>query len=505
MPMNLGQRLSDEQLQRIEKLLGPHNFQIIVQQPTWNGIPLLNPAQFPLANNRPSAAPGQIMNPPLAQPAPEKHYVQTRQPGAGAAAAAPGKALAPFEQIQKAAIDNMKQVAEAQVRLAASGIVSIDTLDQQSKALAFLTGQQKLSEEQTKRLSKDTQVVRDAFMGIQKSMVITSATLAGTFAELKHMAGAAQPGLWKALDGSMQLVTAQLGSALVPEMMSVADSIMDVADWLGNMDEGARRLVAAGVIAIPATVGLGYAMRALAPAAHLAKIGVQGLIAALGPIGGTLAAIGIMAGGVAGSVAAANYFFSQGKSTPEHAGRAGQAVTESELHETLSQMTIGNRRSLYGGFMPSAEDAAKKAAAMTPEQHQAKAAQARGLAVELRGFNMNEQAASFERLADVLERAASQGVKPIDEERSEAKQNALTRQARHYNTMITEAQKTQKPHYSGLTDVRKQIQLSILDKSPIEMQLLKIQRDNIPVMVNRLNGIMRQLEDMNRRGRNQPG
>ncbi len=316
----------------------------------------------------------------------------------------------PIQAVQDAALENMRLVAEAEVRLAAAGQTSLATWEKQAAALEFLTSRQKQGQAEEKKLSDNAVTLRKAFSDAQKSALITSATLAASFAELRHLAGAAQPGLVHALDGALQILSAELGSALLPVVMDTTDAILSLAEWFEGLDDTTKKLIAGGVLVVPALTGLGYAITALGPAARLATIGVRSLLASLGPIGAIVAGIGVAAAGAAASVAAYNYFASTGHAAPEEQEKAGQRVRETEIAEAVSQ--IGDRGNIpVARGLATNEEFVKDILAQNPEELRARAARTREKAAQQRDsyFGSNKEAARLESLANVLERAAQHG------------------------------------------------------------------------------------------------
>lgn len=395
---------------------------------------------------------------------------------------------------------NIAMVAEAEARLAAAGKTSLSTWDKQAKAVEYLAGRQKIEEGEEKKLAQNAVTLAKAFQGVQKSIGIAIVANAAFDASLAALSGAASPGLIHAWQGSLELLAAELGSELIPVVMSTTDTILDLVDWFANLDDGTKTLIAGGVLAIPAVIGLGHAAMALGPAAKLAGIGVRFLWTSLGPIGALVAGIGIAAAGAAASVAA--YHAALGHATVESASKAGQEVNESELNQTVGRLWRRTREVIFGQAGSQAEHVGQAMNA-SPEELQEMAQRARKKAAELRQSFFGEEgkhmASKAEELANLFDRMATSGAKSSEEERNDAKQQGLMRQARHYNAMVIEAQRIAKPTYSGLAEARKQLQLQALGKSPIEQQLLQIQRGNIPKMRQRLDRILQQLEEMNNR------
>lgn len=476
MPIS-SKRLSEGDFEALGKILGAGPLRIIIEQPTFaSGRPVLDPAQIP--------APRERRTPVV----PEESGLRQED------------WFAPIQKSMKDARANLDLVAEEFVRLAAAGQVSYDTFDQQRKALEYLNGRDKENADLDAKMGKNAAAMRDAFTGVQKSMLLTTATLAGTYASLRQLAGEAQPGLWRAMGGAVSILSAEMGSALLPEMMSVADAVLNLSEWFASMDETTRKLIAGGALAIPATIAVGHAIAALGPVANAARIGIAALYASLGPLGATVAALGVAAGTAAMAVQAADYFSSQGKSNPSQQDNAGQPATEAELQTALNLTT---KEGVHANAGEHAFDLEGHVLAHgeSPEglRERARATRARAQEIHDDPFRSNAVAAQMKDAADLFERAADHGFTSAETEAKDKKQEALTRQAKHYQAMVTEAQRVQEPRYSGLADARKQLQLNLLKVSPTEQMLRNIQRDNLKVMQARLHGILEQLEQMNRR------
>ncbi len=413
----------------------------------------------------------------------------------------------PIQAVQDAALENMKLVAEAEVRLAAAGQTSLATWEKQAAALRFLNDADKKKEVSDKQAVGNAGKLQAALGGVNKGMLAAAAATAGTFAELNKLASAASPGLARALSSSFELLTAELGSALLPVTMDVTESILELADWVAGLDDTTKTMLAGGVLAIPALTGVGFALNALGPAARLAATGIRGLYAALGPLGATVAAIGVAAAGTAASLSAADYFSSQGKGNPELQEKAGQQVTEAELQQALDvALKHGGTPEGVWQRVFGHNVTAEEAAAQGPEGLRTRAQAAREEAQKQRTTwitGSNEAAAKLEDAAQMFERAAASGYKPAKEESAEKKQEALMRRATHYNAIITEVNRVNRPQYSALAEARKQLQLNILGKSPIEQRIYELQRRNAQRLQKKLDDILRQLNEGNDRQRRQ--
>jgi hypothetical protein len=512
--MNVGgQKFSDSELKALERIVGPHTFRIVMEQPTFHGNPILDPALIPLATNR---------RPPSRQAV--SAGVAANQPGAGAgqAANAPGQKLDPLALIKKQALDNMRQVAEAQGRLAASGLVSIDTFDQQRKAMEFLNTTGKQKEEQDKKLSKGAVAIRDAFQGVQKSMLITSATMAATIAELHHLAGAASPGLLRAWDGALGVLQAKIGHALLPAIEWTIDAIQSIADWFDSLSDTGKKLAASAVVAVPALVGLTHAGMALVPALQLAQLQLLRKVRAehAEAAAASEAATAIEAASLRVQAAAAG---SAGIGAAGIAGRAGVAAFTvgliRELQINRAGGGVGER--LFGTEAPDAGTGVPS----TREMHHASGV-LRSTGVEsddarLRFPNMVSPAVRARWLRQLEEKQArgenwffnsSVGVARVGTEeiaqaaqtlrrfethgRSESVDEKSWRQGvRHLRATAATVQQEQQPRYSGLADVRKQLQLQVLSQDPFKQQQLKEQRETRAALVKRLDELLRQGRD----------
>ncbi len=421
---------------------------------------------------------------PVAQTTPAPNTTSTSAP-------AP---MLPFEQAMRQAAENINMVAEAEVRLAAAGQVSLGTWEKQAHALEHLNGQLDQNQVKIKGETANMKALKQAFTGVQKSALIATATTTGMYLELKHFASAASPGVFRSMEGAVQILTAEIGSALLPVMTDAVDGIMTVADWFESLDDGTKKLVAGGVVAVPALIGFGHAAAALSPVLTLATAAIRKMNAAAkeSAMLSNLVRLAGPAGAVA-AVAAALPLAVNNISTPsEEHGRPTEE--EFEWARNLSSHTHGISADEWNALSPE------------KRREQAKQDAERLRGIEQRGernFYTARHGYAYvgegkaERAADILERFSQTGREGYEGK----EEKRLIRRGRNLNMMITEASREQPAKYSPIAEARKQMQLSILNKNPFEQRLLEIQRKNVPKMREELERITRQLEELNRRER----
>lgn len=381
-------------------------------------------------------------------------------------------ATASIADILRDAQANLDLVAEAEIRLAAAGQTSLSTWQAQARAVEFLTGRQRQQTDESNKLSKNSQVLRDAMKGVGVSMLATAATATATFAALRQAAANAGPGFSRALEGSMGILETRIAGALLPTLDMVTDGILEVADWFNNLSDGTKQLVANGIIAVPAVVGLATALRALSPVLALASAATQRLTAAarqnamigsLGAVGGTAAA--------AGTAVYAIYQLAQ-----QHSDKYNSAVREQEAASgkvTDNEIREARRASRKFGRGDDVED--ERFERMGEEERkqyfQARAVALRQLSERLKNHWWATEGEQKEPLnaALIFERAAKEGASVPGEE---AARRRIERQQMRVSAINQENQ----PRYSPLTAARQQLQLQILGRDRYQQEILREQR-----------------------------
>lgn len=529
-----GKTLSEEEARRLQSILGPHTFRIIVEQPTWHGTPLFDPAQMPLRTNRPAppnaaqaVTPGSVPVPTM--PVPSQPIAQRAAPSptaAGAAAvqqrpaspppvpASPAPALArperrtpvvpdvdkllkpedwlaPIEKSMKDARAELDLVAEEFVRLGAAGGVTADNFDQMRKALDYLNGSLKVKEGDDKKQSATAKQLREAFSGVQKSMLLTSATLAGVYAGLHHFAASANPGLVRAMDGAMGLLQARIGGALLPEIDFAIDSVMELADWFSGLNSAAKKLVAGGVIAIPALISLGSAARALSPVLTVATAAMAKMTA-VAKDHATAAHVGIGLGTIAGAGGAAYAFYqlAQAHSDKYNAavneqGAAQGRVTSDEMREArrVSRRLGAHDDVTDEQFEKMGDDERRAYYYQRAAVHRDKYARMTGDTLSSLIMTEGEKKEQL-NAAMIFERAAKEGSSIPAEE---AERKKIQRQSMR----VSAVQQENQPRYSPLTEARKQLQLQLFSKNRYEQEILKEQRKHRVEEIRKLDEMIR--------------
>ncbi len=394
----------------------------------------------------------------------------------------------PFDAVQGQALANMRMVAEAEVRLAAAGQVSLGTWQKQAAALDFLNGRQRERTKEEEKLSKNAKVLQGAFKGIQSSMLTAAATVTGTFMELRHLAGAANPGYLRAFDGALGILQARLGGALIPAFDVVIDTVMDAADWFEGLSAGSKKLVAGGMVAIPAVVGLGSALRALSPVLTLAALATKKLSAAAREHS-TIAAFATAGGTAAGAAGAAYAVYQLAQA---HSDKYNDAVRQQEAAEgkvTDAEIREARRisRKLGRGDKVTDEQFEKMSEQERRQYFQQRAAFLRPLSERLRGHWWATEGEAKEPLSAAMtfERAAKEGASVPGEESARKK---IQRQSMRVSAM----QHEQQPRYSALAEARKNTQLQILGKDRYQQEILREQRKHRQEEIHRLDELIRE-------------
>lgn len=390
--------------------------------------------------------------------------------------------------ILKDAVDNLNMVAEANARLAANGQTSLATWQKQAEAIKYLTDQRDKLSKKEKDAAKETSKFLDAIQGVQKSALVASVTLTGVYTELRHFAAAANPGVFDAMSGATQILSARLGRALLPAMTDAINVVMDAADWFEQLSDTEQNLVAGAAVAVPALIGLASAAHALAPAIRGAGVALAWLwkqakahpTAAMG--GG---AVGLAAGTVIGAYAFHQMVQADNEkhyqSVREQGGRSGPA-TAAEIRQARGE----SRRIGYGDSVND-EQFERMGDEERRRYFQQRAAYLHQRAAALRShfFHTEGEANQREAAALIFERAARSGATTVGEE-------DWRKRARRQAMLASAVQREQQPRYSPLAAARKQLQLQILGKNPFEQQLLKEQRKARQDVVRKLDEILKE-------------
>lgn len=384
--------------------------------------------------------------------------------------------MANLADILAGAASNIEMVAEAEARLAAAGKTSLATWEKQARAVEYLTGRMKQQQAEQEKLSRNTNTLRDAMKGAQTSMLAVAATTAATFAELRSMAGHANPGLLRAFDGALGILQARLGGALLPEIDATIDAVMDVADWFANLSDGTKKLIAGGLVAVPAIIGLSAALRALSPVLTLAAAATRQLTAAAQANVMTSRMAGATLGGL-GILGAAAYFLGQNNAPAE---TSGQKVSEEEAkHATKLAETLG-----IGG---SLQDQAARF------RHLAKTGQ-RNFFWTNKGYYTRLDEGEAAQTADILERMSTGGVQNSDEGRAR-------RQIQRQAMRVSAVQMENRPAYSALAQARQQLQIGALGKDRYQLEILKEQRKHREEEIKKLDELLTEFKNRFPQGR----
>lgn len=391
--------------------------------------------------------------------------------------------------------------AEAQVRLAAAGQVSTGNLGPNMDALRFMLGQ--MEKVQKPAANPAGKVNPNDLNGFQKAMRATVETMkdagakvlpqlktalvsfgvaaAATTVGLRKFASAASPGLFQALNTSFDILTAKVGGALLPVIDAAIDLLQDASEWWDTLGDGTKKFIAGSIVAVPVLAALARAVVALGPAAAAAGGAVKGLSVAM-------AASPLLAGvGIGAAVIGGGYAFYQMLQQHEQE-QYNRLHDQSARTGKVNSAELREANNLRTGFISDSDHKTNdELAAMTEAQRKQYYTQRAAYLRERSGsfFLTEGEKHQHEANAMIFERAAKEGAEAPGEEDWRKK---IRRQAARVNAVTREGV----AHYSPISDARKQLQLSMLNKNTFEQQLLREQRKHREEEIKRLDELIKQ-------------
>lgn len=470
--------------------------------------------------------------------------------------------------------DNLRLLAEAQVRKTATGDVGLQDLEKSAKAVEILSKGMDGTAKKTKDAGTEAKNLGKALQDVTRGATIGFAALSAT---IMSTVSAGAPAAYDTLTQSLSLLSAQIGQALMPVVLQAADYIQDLADWFGNLDEATKEQI--GSIAKWAAISLGAVMVAgqLATAIKLVVAAGMGIYTLLGPWGLLAAAVGAVVGVV---LKLSGAFNAAGQSIERMAASAGTlagikeklagggSLSKSDVQETLTgeeerrlreAKTPEERKKIAGEMLrkespplelpggpqdvprfqeeqrrrreqfPDEEEREKRAAGLRADLEKAREQVMRpipGLSGAFSSEEAHRERRAREQVGPILEKhfPNQQGPGPI----ADAIKEALEKGDQNKINQIIEAQKQpgerheareqvlqqiektgtlpgQKDHkralpretapaYSGFAAAREKFQLDLLKKSPIELEIVALQRKAYQAMTQHLPSIDKNTE-----------
>jgi hypothetical protein len=324
----------------------------------------------------------------------------------------------------------------------------------------------------------DAEGVRKLQEGLGKLKNSAASTVVGLIAAGAAMAKfshAANPQLVGALNTQFQTLQAKIGGSLLPMLSSLMSGVDDLSQGFSSLSETEQKVVAGALVAVPAIRGLTSSITAILPATTKAEIGIKALVASLGPLGAALAIGGALASHSAG-----------GPTIEEHNKIATTTgpVSEKEIRDVGIDAGVMSRARIM--------DEKKRPVLDITKLNKENVARLPQKATQTVWEKMTESNEHFEARSAAYEAVISRikGGAPIVSNQVINQEKRV----RDVQKQLGTASREMQPHYSGLADVRKQLQLGVLGKNPYEQEQLKVQRDNREILRKILEKETRALE-----------